>query len=202
MKLNKLSAQAKLIIIAVLIILIGVGYYFLVFKAYNTKEEKIKSDITAMQGKIDAENTKIAGINKRKKDIEQGKALGSIVFPADNSNTEAAFLSSVIKRNATTGSYSIGGAQKSETYVRRNVSVSCVSPSDAQARAVLDEISSSGLRNIITNVSMTASGKNGFSSDGDVSCSFTVTFIESVKDTTPVENEDKTEEKTEPAQEN
>lgn len=191
MKLNKLSAQAKLIIIAVLVILIGVGYYFLVFKAYNTKEEKVKQEISSMQAQIDAENTKIAGINKRKAAIEEGKTLGSIVWPADNSNAELAFLSGLLKQNTTTYSTNFGGAPQGDTYVRRSVSVNYTSPSYAQARAVIDEIASSGFRNIITNVSLTSGGKEGFNDENsDVSCSFTVTFIESVKDTTPVETDE------------
>ena len=191
MKLSKMSAQTKLIIVAVLVLAIGLGYFFLVYKGYNDKEEELKKEIQTMQGQIDAENNKVASINKRKTAIEEGKALGSIVWPADNSNAEAAFLSSVIKRNSTTGSYSIGGGQQGDTYVRRNVTISYVSPSYAQSRAVIDEIASSGFRNIITNVSLTSGGKEGFNDENsDVSCSFTVTFIESVKDTTPVETDE------------
>ena len=185
MKKITLDAQTKLIIIIVLVLLVGVGYYFLVYKAMNDAENTAKADIKAMQQEIDAENAKVANIKARKDEIEKGKALKGVVQVADNSNAESAFISRILKKNTTKFSNSFGKEKADGAYIRRPVKVNYTSPDYTHARAALNGIIDSDFRNIITDITMEAKDEDtGLSGTDEVNCSFTVTFIESVKDTT------------------
>ena len=184
MKKITLDAQTKLLIIIVLVLLVGVGYYFLVYKAMNDAESAARADIQLMQQEIDAENAKVANIKVRKDEIEAGKKLKGTVQVANNSNAESAFISRVLKKNTVKFSNSFNNEKSDSTYVRREVNVSYTAPDYTHARAALNEIIDGDFRNIVTGMTIEAKGDNGFSGTGEVSCTFTVTFIESVKDTT------------------
>ena len=178
--MKKLSGQAKVLIAVFLGVAAFLSYYFFVYQGFNRQEEELRAQISELRTQIDAEQVKIDSINARKAAIEEGKKLNSEVAPEDNSNTEWAVLSGYLKLYASNFNLSFADPPKSETYARRSVSVNFVAENLEKARAAIDSIADCPYRNIITRMTLNAQqADGGLGGNGAVSCSFTVTFIES-----------------------
>jgi len=178
---KKLSAQAKLLIVVLIALAAILAYYFLVYVNFNRQELELRTQIGQLNDEIAVEQAKIDSINARKKAIEEGKKLGSAVEPYDNSNTEWAVLSGFLKKYTTTFSLSFGKPAEADVYARRSVNVNFVAEDLEHARAAIDSIADSKYRNIITKLTFNAQpADKGINGVGPVSCSFTVTFLESM----------------------
>lgn len=177
---KQLSAQAKLLIAVLVAAVLFLAYYFLVYRYYNEQEALLRSRISQLQAEMDDEQIKIDSIIARKRAIEEGKKLNSAVEPYDNSNTEWAVLSGYLKKYTTTFSLSFSEPPEDAVYARRSVAVNFVAPDLESTRAAIDEIADCRYRNIITKLTLSAQPTDkGLNGTGPISCSFTVTFLES-----------------------
>ncbi len=177
-----LSAQTKVLIGLVAALAAFFAYYFLVYQTFNKLEASFNAAISELHTQIDAEQVKIDSINVRKAAIEEGKKLNSAVEPFDNNSTESAVLSGFLKNHTLTFSISFGNASSDDVYARRPVTVNFTAANLREARAAIDSIADCRFRNIITDMKLNAlQADGGLSGPGTVTCSFTVTFLESVK---------------------
>ena len=177
---KELSAQSKMLLIVVLVLVIAAVYYFVVYKGFNDKESKLKSEISTVQSEIEAAEAELNSINVRKEAIEEGKKLGSTVEPYDNSNTEWAILSEYLKKYSSTFGLTFAEPKENGDYYLRNVTVEFTAPELASARSALDAIADCDFRNLVKNLTLSALPEDGgLNGGGTVTAKFQITFIES-----------------------
>ena len=177
---KELSAQTKMLLAVVVALAFAAVYYFVVFKGFNDKESRLKSEISAVQSEIEVAQAELASINARKEAIEEGKKLGSTVEPYDNSNTEWAILSEYLKKYSSTFGLSFAEPKENGDYYLRNVTVQFTAPELASARSALDSIADCDFRNLVKELTLTALPEDGgLNGGGTVTGTFRITFIES-----------------------
>lgn len=188
---NGMTPQTKLLLILVLIIGAVSAFYLLGYKPLQEQQQQLRAQISEAEQQIETEQTKIAGINKRKEEIEDGKLSGSAVEVYDSSNGEWAAVSEVMKRYATSYSLSFGEPQCDDgIYVRRSMTVTFTAADYTTAKQILAELAASRYRNLIRNIKLTSTGSmsdagfTGFNADNPVQGSANIVFFETVKGST------------------
>lgn len=184
---NAIDAQTKLVLIIALVIAAAASFYFLGYKPLKEQEAQLRSEISETEKKIETEQKKISGINKRKEEIADGRTSGSAVEVYDNSNAEWAAVSEVMKRYATSYSLSFGSSKSDDgVYVRRGMNISFTAADYTTAKQIIAELAASRYRNIISDIKLTSTGSKGsagfagFNADNPVQGSVSITFFETV----------------------
>jgi len=185
---NGMTPQTKILLALILVVGAAAAFYFLGYKPLQEQQQQLQAQISEAEQQIETEQTKIAGINKRKEEIEDGKLSGSAVEVYDSSNGEWAAVSDIMKRYATSYSLSFGEPQCDDgTYVRRSMAVTFTAADYTTAKQILAELAASRYRNIIKDIKLTSTGSTsdakftGFNADNPVQGSANIVFFETVK---------------------
>lgn len=178
------TTREKVMILILAILLIGVGYYFLVVKQTVEIRERNAAQLAEVQMQIDAQTAVLASNRSMEAQLE---ALGnrtelSVVASYDNVGNEVNALNAIMAKT-TSYNLSFGQPELSNNLVRRTVSMSFTTGTVDEAMNLVMELQDCPYRCEITDFSLSAS----LQADGSVKSVTTtakVTFFETMEGAT------------------
>lgn len=168
------------------LILVGVIYYFAIYKVTEEELSNLDTEINNTSGEVSAAEARMVMLEEMAAEIEEGKQSGSMVCDYDNAKAELEFLSSVISP-ATDYNFSFEEPISEDgVYVRRNVSISFSCNGYSDAKQIVNDIVTSPYRTIFKDVTFTPINKKNnvktdelvLSDDCEVSVVANLVFIE------------------------
>ncbi len=167
----------KIIILILLVFLLGLAYYQFVDRPVRTALETAASEKAALTTELTAVKAKVAQLEKMKNEIDNITKTGAYAkMPSyDNSKEVYQLLNNVFGNLGYNINFS--SHVKSGNIVRWNISMSFTAPDRETVKTILKEITTCNYRCLISDLNITPTTKNGYSS---VSVSTTITFYETM----------------------
>ena len=180
-KSSKLSTREIVMVVFLILLLIGVGYYMGFYTPLQQELANISSQSADMDTQITAAMTRISQMNTMQEELDEilSRPESEIteIAPYDNKDVVMAQLYGIL---AQTQDYSLNFNDPSvqgDGTVRRNISMIFHCVDYNAAKAVLQDLADSHWRCLIGNVSITSDEGNLYTGGGSVSA--TITFFES-----------------------
>lgn len=177
------TLKEKILIGILILIILGLGYYKFVDMNVRDGLAAAKDSIETNQAELEISTAMLQKLQSMDKELTSYEA-GGITYLASYNNIkeEIAFLDSILK---DTVSYRLNLSDPvlNGDLIRRNISIQFVATGYEQARSIVNQFSTSQLRNIIQDISYSGGGSyNGVTT---ASVTMTVTFYETIVDGTP-----------------
>ena len=180
-KKSKLSTRELVMVIFLVLLLIGVGYYMGFYTPLQQELSNISSQSAEMDTQISAALSRISQMNTMQEELDAILALPEDeikeIAPYDNRDAVMAQLYGIL---AQTQDYSLNFNNpniQGDGTVRRTVSMSFHCDNYDSAKAVLEALADSPWRCLIGNVSFSSDDGNLYT--GGISVSATITYFES-----------------------
>jgi len=165
----------KIIILVLLVFLLGLAYFQFVDRPVRNALETAASEKAALTTELTAVKAKVAQLEKMQSEIDSITKTGAYAkMPSyDNSKEVYKLFNDVLGKLG----YSINFSShvKSGNIVRWNISMTFTAPDRETVKNVLKEITACNYRCLISDLTITPSGKGG-----SVSVSTTITFYETM----------------------
>ena len=182
MKKNKLSLRETLMLVFLVVLLIGVGYYMGFYTPLQDEMASIASQSADCDTMITASMTKVAKMNEMQAELDEifARPKNEITEIAPYDNKEVVFnqLNGILQQSLQ---YSLNFSEPSiqdNGTVRRNVVMNFSCADFASAKAIIKDLTNSQWRCLVSNLSISGSGDV---MDGGVQVNATITFFESTK---------------------
>ena len=180
MKKSKLSLREVAMLLFLIVLLIGVGYYMGFYTPLQKEMASIASQTTDCDMQITAATAKLSRMNTMQAELDEifsrpAKEITKIA-PYDNKEVVLNQLYGILGR---TTDYSLNFTDPSvqeDGTVRRNISMSFHCASYKAAKDVIRDLTDSQWRCLVNNLSI--SSDEGDMMDNDVTVSVTITFFE------------------------
>lgn len=180
MKKSKLSARESAMLVFLLVLIIGVGYYM----GFYTPLQKELASIAAQSNDIDTQITtsmaKVGKMNEMQEELDEilSRPANQLteIAPYDNKEVVLNQLYGILGQ---TQDYSLNFTDpdvQSDGTVRRNISMSFHCADYASAKAVISDLTSSHWRCLVSNLSITSDDGNML--EQGVTVTATITFFE------------------------
>ena len=180
MKKSKLSARESAMLVFLLVLIIGVGYYM----GFYTPLQKELASIAAQSNDIDTQITtsmaKVGKMNTMQEELDEilSRPANQLteIAPYDNKEVVLNQLYGILGQ---TEDYSLNFTDpdvQSDGTVRRNISMTFSCADYASAKAVIDALTTSHWRCLVSNLSITSSTSNIL--EESVTVTATITFFE------------------------
>lgn len=178
-KLNRPFTKREVVLILVLaVILLAMVYYRFV---YVPVQDQISAlDTTALEDQIQAETIRAQQIKKMQTEMSQNKnaSLGEVAT-YDNQKNELNELNDIFQ-DADTFNLNFEQPVASDNTVRRNINITFTASGYDTAEKIISSIYSGRYRCLISDLDMQAAADTSSMQSGEVSCSMTVTFYETL----------------------
>lgn len=179
-KKSKFSTRETIMLPLLLIILAGIIYYIGFWQPLQRDLAEINQQCITIDGQITATAPKILHMNEMQTELDEifARPESEIteIAPFDNKEVVFTQLNSIL---STTENYNLSFAEPSieaDGTVRRSVSMSFSCPTYDDARAIIEALTNSRWRCLVSNLSISTSGDL---MEGAVSVNATITFFES-----------------------
>lgn len=179
-KSSKLSKREQFMVLILVVLLIGVGYYMGFYQPHQQALANIQSQTAEVETQISAASSSIARMNMMQQELDEimarPKSEITEIAPFDNKEVVLNQLNSILQASLQ---YSLNFAEPSieaDGTVRRNVSMSFSCPDYSSAKAIIKALTESHWRCLVSNLSLSGGGNI---MDGEVSVNATITFFES-----------------------
>ncbi|MDD6685149.1 MAG: hypothetical protein PUE47_05090 [Lachnospiraceae bacterium] len=178
-KLNRpFTKKEVVLILALAVILLAMVYYRFV---YVPVQDQISAlDTTALEDQIQAETIRAQQMKKMQAEISQDKnaSLGEVAT-YDNQKNELNELNDIFQ-DADTFNLNFEQPVASDNIVRRNISITFTASGYDTAEKIISSIYSGRYRCLISDLDMQAPADSSSMQTGEVSCSMSVTFYETL----------------------
>lgn len=186
---KRLSTRDRFLLIFLLVLLIGVCYYLFYFKPLQTELANIDTQIQELEAEIEVSMTKIGSMNSMQAELDEilSRPESEIteIAPFDNAKVVMTQLNGIV-RSSENYSLSFKDPEiQDDGTVRRIVSMTFSCKDYASAKSIIQALSSSRWRCLITSVAI-ASETESRDVTADimtqpVSVSASIVFFESTK---------------------
>lgn len=177
---SKMSGREVFMIVLLVVLLAGVGYYMGFYSPLQKEMANIQSQTSSVDAQISAAANKIARM-----DVMQAELDEIFSRPKDEITEIAAYDNKEVVLNQLNGilqssmEYSLSFAEPSiggDGTVRRNVSMNFRCPDYESAKRIINSLTKSQWRCMVSNLSLSGGGNI---MEDEVSVSATITFFES-----------------------
>lgn len=180
MKKSKLSLREIIMLLVLIVLLIGVGYYMGFYTPLQEEMASIASQSTDCDMQITTAMTKVGRMNEMQEELEEifSRPADEIteIAPYDNKEVVLNQLYGILAR---TTDYSLNFTDPSvqeDGTVRRNISMSFHCDSYEAAKEVIRDLTDSQWRCLVNNLSMSSDA--GDMMTNEVTVTVTITFFE------------------------
>ena len=161
MKISKFTTKEISMVVFLVIFLIGITYYLAFYKPIQADLTDLANQSIDLDNQISMAMTKVANMKNMQEEIDeilsQPKSEITEIAPFDNKEVVFNMLNGILMR---TSDYSLNFADpqiEADGFVRRNVSMQFNCPSYEEAKAVIQDLTKSNWRCLVSNCSIVAS---------------------------------------------
>lgn len=180
MKNSKLSARESLMLVVLVVLLVGVGYYLGFYAPLQEELASVAAQCNDIDSQITSSMAKIGKMDDMQTELDEilsrpAHELTEIA-PYDNKEVVLNQLYGILGQ---TEDYSLNFTDpdvQSDGTVRRNISMTFSCADYASAKAVIDALTTSHWRCLVSNLSITSSTSNIL--EESVTVTATITFFE------------------------
>lgn len=180
MKKSKLSARESAMLVLLLVLIIGVGYYMGFYTPLQNELASIAAQSSDLDTQITTSMAKVGRMNTMQEELDEilSRPANELteIAPYDNKEVVLNQLYGILGQ---TEDYSLSFTDpdvQNDGTVRRNISMTFRCADYAAAKAVISDLTSSHWRCLVSNLSIT-SGDGNMLEDG-VTVTATITFFE------------------------
>lgn len=179
---KELSLVEKIILMAMIVFLLGLVYYYFVDQPIGRKTKEAKSDIQdyqMMNSVLEAKAMNLRSINESLTEIKENNASPSYLASYNNGYEEMEFLNTTLSKSRSFN-LSFSDATQDGDLVRRTVKVTFESSSYDRALGIVSDLINCHLRCLVSDINITAGSSNTVLGNSATKVSCTVTFYETL----------------------
>ena len=180
MKKNKLSLRETLMLVFLVVLLIGVGYYMGFYTPLQDEMASIASQSADCDTMITASMTKVAKMNEMQAELDEifARPADEIteIAPYDNKEVVLNQLYGILGRTSEYSLSFVDPQVQEDGTVRRNISMKFTCESYAAAKEVIDDLTDSQWRCLVNNLAISCPEEDMMQYGVDVTA--TITFFE------------------------
>ena len=180
MKKSKLSARESAMLVVLLVLLIGVGYYLGFYSPLQKELASIASQSSEIDTQISTGLAKVGKMNDMQAELDEilNRPANQLteIAPYDNKEVVLNQLYGILGQ---TQDYSLNFTDpdvQNDGTVRRNISMTFRCADYEDAKAVIDDLTSSHWRCLVSNLAITGEADNML--ENGVTVTATITFFE------------------------
>ncbi len=172
---REFTRMEKILIVGLIIILLGLGYYRFIYLESENAIRSAKSEEEMIQQELDSAEEKLTYLQSMQSSMDELKESGNLSWMGsyNNSPSELKFLNDIL---SDTKSYSISFADVSRSgdQIRRSFTLQYTTADYEEAQEIMKGLSKGEIRCLIGDVSCT------INADGSVGMSQSATFYETM----------------------
>lgn len=149
---RKFTAREAAVILILVAVILGYFYYYVVYQYFEG--QMALYDVTLVQDEIEAEQFKVARLQKMKEDLENEGPSDSILGVYNNQSEELSALADILEGKATGINMDWGDPDLNGKIVRRDVTLSFNTGSFEDAGDLVKQIADCEYTLLIVNMSM------------------------------------------------
>ena len=149
---RKFTAREAAVILILVAVILGYFYYYVVYQYFEG--QMALYDVTMVQDEIEAEQFKVARLQKMKEDLENEGPSDSILGVYNNQSEELSALADILEGKATGINMNWGDPDLNGKIVRRDVTLSFNTGSFEDAGDLVKQIADCEYTLLIVNMSM------------------------------------------------
>ena len=149
---RKFTAREAAVILILVAVILGYFYYYVVYQYFEG--QMALYDVTLVQDEIEAEQFKVARLQKMKEDLENEGPSDSILGVYNNQSEELSALADILEGKATGINMDWGDPELNGSIVRRDVTISFSTGSFEDAGDLVKQIADCEYTLLIVNMSM------------------------------------------------
>ena len=182
MKTGKLSGRDVFLLIVLVVLLVGVGYYMWFLTPLKAELSDVSNQCADLDMQISGSQAKVAAMDQMQAELDELRQLPASelteIAPFDNAQTVMMELDSIL---SSSNEYALSFSEPSidaNGFVRRAVNLNFSAESYKEAKTIIENLSDCHWRCLIGNLSMSSDGDV---LDGAVRVSAVMTFFESTE---------------------
>lgn len=181
-----LSKRDRILLVLLALVVVGVVYYFLVYKPTTERIAALQAQQAQVQTEIDALTTKAALLAKMKNELPGLQESNKAVAAYDNLKPVMAALNGIMMPSQEFDiTFSTQSLEEGGDLIRRDVKISFLCENYARAKRIINDLDDIAFRCQISSVSITSEGQTGAGGEADlnqgaVRGAVSITFFETV----------------------
>lgn len=180
------TLQEKLLMLVLALLLLGLGYYYMVDQPVRREIARCESEKAALQTELTALQSKLHTLETMKEELENIEASGdeSVMMSYNASKDEIKLLNDVLAR---TNQYSVSfiNVTRDKDQIRRNFTLTFVAYDYETMADILTELTESKLRCRIADIQCSRNSRYTHTSEAPYVVRATATFFETMVGGTP-----------------
>lgn len=181
----------KVLILILIVVLLGLGYYFFVDQPVRSELESCAAEKIALQTELDAVTAKLTVIKKMRTELENIEHQGDVsVMRSYNASKEEIRRLNDVLAQATQYSIAFANVTKDGDQIRRNFSLQFTAPDYDTVSKIISDLSDSEIRCLVADITCSRGtryiyGAYENTNDLPYTVSATATFYETMVGGTP-----------------